>query len=76
MCEAAVQCWWEDTHPGWMIFTLGNQHFQSLDEIIQARPDQMVRLAGQGRAGFWAGRLGGAPGALAHACGPPASLLR
>ena len=38
VCEAAVQCWWEDTHPGWMIFTLGNQHFQSLDEIIQVRP--------------------------------------
>lgn len=38
VCEAAVQCWWEESHPGWMIFTLGNQHFESLDQIIQARP--------------------------------------
>jgi len=48
VCEAAVQCWWEDTHPGWMIFTLGNQHFQSLDEIIQARPDQAAWPGGSG----------------------------
>lgn len=43
MCEAAVQCWWEDSHPGWMIFTLGNQHFETLDQIIQVRSR---RLAG------------------------------
>ena len=43
VCEAAVQCWWEDSHPGWMIFTLGNQHFETLDQIIQVRGR---RLAG------------------------------
>lgn len=35
-CEYAIRCWWEDAHPGWMIFTLGNQHFETLDEIIKA----------------------------------------
>ncbi len=75
VCEAAVQCWWEDTHPGWMIFTLGNQHFQSLDEIIQARPDRAACLAGQGegRVGFRARRRAGAPAGLSHV--PPACAL-
>ncbi|KAK9825886.1 hypothetical protein WJX81_001066 [Elliptochloris bilobata] len=44
VCEAAVQCWWEDSHPGWMIFTLGNQHFETLDQIIQY--SQMEGAAG------------------------------
>lgn len=35
--EAAFECWWQDQHPGWMIFTLGNNHFESLDQIIKAR---------------------------------------
>ena len=47
VCDAAVQCWWEDSHPGWMIFTLGNQHFETLDQIIQVR--------GRRLAGFQAG---------------------
>jgi hypothetical protein len=34
-CEEALRCWWMDSHPGWMIFTLGNQHFETLDQIIQ-----------------------------------------
>ena len=34
-CEQAIRCWWEDAHPGWMIFTLGNKHFETLDQIIQ-----------------------------------------
>ena len=37
-CQQAMRCWWEDGHPGWMIFTLGNQHFERLDDIIAVRP--------------------------------------
>lgn len=37
MAEAATRCWWEDSHPGWMIFTLGNQHFQHLDHVLRVR---------------------------------------
>ncbi len=36
IAEAAFECWWQDQHPGWMIFTLGNNHFESLDQIIKA----------------------------------------
>ena len=36
-CQQAMRCWWEDGHPGWMIFTLGNQHFERLDDIIAVR---------------------------------------
>ena len=36
-CQQAMRCWWEDGHPGWMIFTLGNQHFERLDDIIGVR---------------------------------------
>ena len=35
IAEAAFECWWQDQHPGWMIFTLGNNHFESLDQIIK-----------------------------------------
>lgn len=31
----ATAAWWQDGHPGWMIFTLGGRHFSALDEIIQ-----------------------------------------
>ncbi|MCJ1461804.1 hypothetical protein MMC07_000403 [Pseudocyphellaria aurata] len=34
-CAQAVKCWWSENHEGWMIFTLGNRHFQTLEEIIQ-----------------------------------------
>ena len=44
VCEAAVACWWEDSHPGWMIFTLGNQHFETLDQIIQVRGRRLAGL--------------------------------
>ena len=37
IAEAAFECWWQDQHPGWMIFTLGNNHFESLDQIIKVR---------------------------------------
>lgn len=33
--QQAVRCWWSDNHEGWMIFTLGGRHFQTLEEIIQ-----------------------------------------
>ncbi|KAK9803940.1 hypothetical protein WJX72_006604 [[Myrmecia] bisecta] len=35
-CQQAVRLWWEDSHPGWMIFTLGSKHFETLEQIIQA----------------------------------------
>ena len=35
IAEAAFECWWQEQHPGWMIFTLGNNHFESLDQIIK-----------------------------------------
>ncbi len=38
IAEAAFECWWQDQHPGWMIFTLGNNHFESLDQIIKVHP--------------------------------------
>ncbi len=35
VAEAATRCWWDEQHPGWMIFTLGNRHFETLDQIVQ-----------------------------------------
>ena len=35
--ERALESWWEEGHPGWMIFSLGTQHFETLDEIIRVR---------------------------------------
>jgi hypothetical protein len=37
IAEIATRCWWEPQHPGWMIFTLGNQHFQTMDHILKVR---------------------------------------
>ena len=37
IAEAAFECWWQEQHPGWMIFTLGNNHFESLDQIIKVQ---------------------------------------
>jgi hypothetical protein len=37
VAEAATRCWWQDSHPGWMIFTLGTQHFQALDPVLRVR---------------------------------------
>lgn len=34
VCDQAVECWWEDDHPGWAIFSLGGQHFETLGQII------------------------------------------
>lgn len=31
----ATAAWWQDGHPGWMIFTLGGRHFDNLDDITQ-----------------------------------------
>jgi hypothetical protein len=31
----ATAAWWQDGHPGWMIFTLGGTHFDSLEQVIQ-----------------------------------------
>ncbi|CAL8469005.1 g8546 [Coccomyxa elongata] len=35
VADAATRCWWDEQHPGWMIFTLGNRHFETLDQIVQ-----------------------------------------
>lgn len=37
-CDQAIQNWWQPAHPGWMIFTLNNRHFETLDQIIQVGP--------------------------------------
>ena len=34
VCDEAVECWWEDQHPEWMIFSMGGQHFETLGQII------------------------------------------
>ena len=49
-CQQAMRCWWEDGHPGWMIFTLGNQHFERLDDIIAVRSAGVSQLSGIGGA--------------------------
>lgn len=33
--ERGLESWWEEGHPGWMIFSLGTKHFETLDEIIR-----------------------------------------
>ena len=35
VAEAATRCWWDEQHPGWMILTLGNRHFETLEQIVQ-----------------------------------------
>lgn len=45
-CAQAVRCWWSDNHEGWMIFTLGNRHFQTLEEIIQYSQSEGAAVAG------------------------------
>ncbi|KAK9918510.1 hypothetical protein WJX75_004610 [Coccomyxa subellipsoidea] len=35
VADAATRCWWDEQHPGWMIFTLGNRHFETLEQIVQ-----------------------------------------
>lgn len=42
-CEQAMKLWWEDFHPGWMIFTLGNQHFETLHQIIQYSQSSIIK---------------------------------
>ena len=42
-CEQAMRLWWEDFHPGWMIFTLGNRHFETLNQIIQYSQSTMLK---------------------------------
>ena len=42
-CEQAMRLWWEDFHPGWMIFTLGNQHFETLNQIIQYSQSSIIK---------------------------------
>ncbi|DBA73831.1 TPA: PSII 6.1 kDa protein, variant 2 [Trebouxia sp. C0005] len=42
-CEQAMRLWWEDYHPGWMIFTLGNQHFETLNQIIQYSQSSVIK---------------------------------
>ena len=44
-CEQAMRLWWEDYHPGWMIFTLGNQHFETLHQIIQYSQSSIIKGA-------------------------------
>lgn len=44
-CEQAMRLWWEDFHPGWMIFTLGNQHFETLNQIIQYSQSSVIKGA-------------------------------
>ena len=34
VCNEAVECWWEDQHPEWTIFSMGGQHFETLGQII------------------------------------------
>ncbi len=38
-----MRLWWEDYHPGWMIFTLGNQHFETLGQIIQYSQSSVIK---------------------------------
>ncbi len=38
-----MRLWWEDYHPGWMIFTLGNQHFETLNQIIQYSQSSVIK---------------------------------
>ena len=45
IAEAAFECWWQDQHPGWMIFTLGNNHFESLDQIIKVHVHSIILMA-------------------------------
>ncbi|KAL3135970.1 PSII 6.1 kDa protein [Trebouxia sp. C0010 RCD-2024] len=42
-CEQAMRLWWEDFHPGWMIFTLGSQHFETLHQIIQYSQSTLIK---------------------------------
>lgn len=42
-CVQAMRLWWEDYHPGWMIFTLGNQHFETLNQIIQYSQSSVIK---------------------------------
>ena len=44
-CEHAMRLWWEDFHPGWMIFTLGNRHFETLNQVIQYSQSTMLKGA-------------------------------
>lgn len=38
-----MRLWWEDFHPGWMIFTLGSQHFETLHQIIQYSQSTLIK---------------------------------
>ena len=38
-----MRLWWENSHPGWMIFTLGNQHFETLNQIIQYSQSSVIK---------------------------------
>jgi len=58
-CQQAMRCWWEDGHPGWMIFTLGNQHFERLDDIIAVRACQRSRIRGNRVLLFTASQMTG-----------------
>ncbi|CAL5224107.1 g6738 [Coccomyxa viridis] len=46
IAEAAFECWWQEQHPGWMIFTLGNNHFESLDQIIKYSHGEGANIEG------------------------------
>ena len=44
VADAATRCWWDEQHPGWMIFTLGNRHFETLEQIVQVRSQLTFRV--------------------------------
>ena len=48
--ERALESWWEEGHPGWMIFSLGTKHFETLDEIIQVCATTHLEKKGPGTA--------------------------
>ncbi|KAK9803793.1 hypothetical protein WJX73_009593 [Symbiochloris irregularis] len=81
--QQAVRCWWSDNHEGWMIFTLGGRHFQTLEEIIQYSQSEGAAVNGapmppkgqqqppQGAPQRFDRRWDGAP---AGASGPPQDM--
>ena len=64
-----MRLWWEDYHPGWMIFTLGNQHFETLNQIIQYSQSSMIK------GGLTPLQVSPPPFCLAPPPPPPSSLL-
>lgn len=48
----AASSWWAPGHPGWMIFTLGGRHFDSLEEVMQVPGCWGLEPVRQGDSGY------------------------